>query len=347
MTSGPGSAATDATTIASEAGVWHTVDHASAVGAVRRAATTAATRLGLGDARAAEAGLVVSELATNQSRHAGSGSVLLRVRRWDGHAALEVLAVDAGPGMRDLGAAMRDGVSSRGTLGIGLGTLPRLTTTWDAWSSPGQGTVVAATFASPGARPDPAEPAGLVRAMTGQPVSGDAHAIRHDAGATTVLVADGLGHGPLAAAASQAAVRAFLDGPDAGPSALLGRVHAALGGTRGAAVAVARAEGGTLRYAGLGNIVGSVQGAGRPRSLLSQPGIAGTHTRTVRETTLPLDAGDLLLMHSDGLTDRTGIGGYPRVADAGPLVVAGLLMRDFAVRRDDACVVVAPVGARP
>ncbi|MFC8599126.1 MULTISPECIES: ATP-binding protein [unclassified Isoptericola] len=343
MTSSSGPPAPDAA-VALDAGVWHTVDHPSAVGAVRRAATTAAASLGLGEVRSAEAGLVVSELASNQSRHARSGSVLLRVRRWDGHAALEILAVDSGPGMRDLTAAMRDGVSSRGTLGIGLGTLPRLTSTWDAWSAPGQGTVVAATLASPGAEPDPRAGAGLTRPMTGQVVCGDAFALREDDGTTTVLVADGLGHGPLAAAASRAAVRAFLDAPPAAPAVLLERVHGALGGTRGAAVSVSRAEQGTLRHVGLGNIAGTVQGSGKTRSLMSQPGIAGTHARAVREVTVPLDAGDLLVLHSDGLTDRGSVRDYPGLAARHPLVVAGVLMRDLAVRRDDACVVVLPVG---
>jgi anti-sigma regulatory factor (Ser/Thr protein kinase) len=346
MTGSSGPTSSDAA-VALGAGVWHTVDHPSAIGAVRRATTAAAVSLGLGEVRAAEAGLVVSELASNQSRHAGSGSVLLRVRRWDGHAALEVLAVDSGPGMRDLAAAMRDGVSSRGTLGIGLGTLPRLTSTWDAWSASGQGTVVAATFASPGSRPDPGSGAGLTRPMTGQVVCGDAFAMRDDDGTTTVLVADGLGHGPLAAAASRAAVRVFLEAPATSPSGLLERIHAALGGTRGAAVAVARVEQGTLRYTGLGNIVGTVQGDGRTRSLVSQPGIAGTHARAVREATVPLDAGDLLVLHSDGLTDRMSLADYPGLAGRNPLVVAGVLMRDFAVRRDDACVVVVPVSGTP
>ncbi|MBE9938455.1 anti-sigma regulatory factor, partial [Cellulosimicrobium cellulans] len=190
-----------------EDGTWYTVDHPSAVGSVRRGASVAARNLGLDDERAAEVGLVVSELATNQCRHAGGGSVLVRVRRTGAEAALDVLAVDAGPGMRDITAAMRDGVSSRGTLGIGLGTLPRLASAWDAWTSPGQGTVIAATFVAHGATTDLAAPTGVTRPMTGQDVCGDALAVRHDDGVPSLLVADGLGHGPLAAAASGAAVR--------------------------------------------------------------------------------------------------------------------------------------------
>src|SRR5690606_39656150 len=94
--------------------------------------------------------------------------------------------------------------------------------------------VVAATFAAHGTVVGLAEPTGITRPMTGQTICGDALAVRHDDGVPSLLVADGLGHGPLAAVASDAAVRAFLDAPSGPPVALLERVHAALGGTRGA-----------------------------------------------------------------------------------------------------------------
>lgn len=324
-------------------GDWYAVDHPSAVGRVRRAASTVARQLGLSESRAAEIGLVVSELATNQERHAGSGAMLVRVRRTGDHATLEVLAVDSGPGMRDIGAVMRDGVSTGGTLGIGLGTLPRLTSSWDAWTAPGQGTVIAATFAAPGGATGLAQPTGVVRAMTGQDVSGDAFAVRHDDGVPSLMVADGLGHGPLAAAASGAAVRAFLDAPAGTPVALLQRVHGALSGTRGAAVAISQVSGGVLRHAGLGNISGTIHGD-RQRGLVSHPGIAGVPGRPLRETTYPVDRGDVVVLHSDGLTNRWSLGDYPGLATRSPLVVSGVLLRDNAVRRDDSGVAVLPVA---
>jgi anti-sigma regulatory factor (Ser/Thr protein kinase) len=326
-----------------EKGAWYTVDHSSAVGGVRRAATSSALRLGLGESRAAEVGLVVSELATNQTRHAGGGSVLLRVRRTSSAAALEVLAVDGGPGMRDVTAAMRDGVSTGGTLGIGLGTLPRLASAWDAWSSPGLGTVIAAAFTAHDDAPDLTQATGIARAMTGQHVCGDAHAAREDDGVRTIMVADGLGHGPLAATASRAAVQAFLDAPPSRPVPLLQAVHRALAGTRGAAVAVAQLRGTTLLHAGVGNIAGALHGE-RTRSLLSQPGIAGSHAPTLHETVLPAAPGDVVTLFSDGLTTQVKLATYPGLARRAPLVVAGVLMRDLAVRRDDACVSVLPVG---
>lgn len=326
-----------------ENGTWYTVDHPSAVGRVRRAATSAARDLGFDEDRSAKIGIVVSELATNQCRHAGSGAVLVRVRRTGDQAQLETLAVDSGPGMRDIMAAMRDGVSSSGTLGIGLGTLPRLASSWDAWTAPGQGTVIAATFAEhAGPSVSPAPPTGVTRAMTGQEACGDAFAVRHDDGVPTLMVADGLGHGSLAAAASGAAVRAFLDAPAGPPVVLLERVHRALPGTRGAAVSVAQVNGGVLRHAGLGNISGTVHGA-RTRGLVSHPGIAGVPGRPLRETTYPVERGDVVVLHSDGLTNRWSLADYPGLATRSPLVISGVLHRDHAVRPDDSCVAVLPV----
>ena len=325
-----------------ENGTWYTVDHPSAVGRVRRAASVVARDLGFDEDRAAKVGIVVSELATNQVKHAGSGRVLVRVCRTGDAAELEMLAVDSGPGMRDITAAMQDGVSTRGTLGIGLGTVPRLASSWDAWTSPGQGTVIAATFTGRGTVAGPRRPTGVTRPMTGQEACGDAFAVRHDAGVATLMVADGLGHGPLAAAASGAAVRTFLDAPPGSPVALLERVHRALSGTRGAAVSIAQVSDGVLRYAGLGNISGTVHGD-RARGLVSHPGIAGVPTRQLRETTYPVERGDVVVMHSDGLTNRWSLADYPGLAARSPFVVAGVLLRDHAVRPDDSCVAVLPV----
>lgn len=338
------------TVVAAEDLEWFTVDHPTAAGSVRRAASALATRLGFSETRAAKIGLVVSELAGNQVKHAGSGTVILRVRRTlDGEGAVEVLALDSGPGMRDVTAAMRDGVSSRGTLGIGLGTLPRLASAWDVYSAPGAGTVIAATFdAEGGPLPWTNGPTGLTRAMTGQSVCGDSLAIRSDDGLTTVMLADGLGHGPLAAKASQEAVRAFLAAPAGRPAQLLEVVHRALWGTRGAAVSVAQPDGDQIRIAGLGNISAFQRGpGGRSRGLVSYPGIAGSGSPKVRETTYPADQPGLLVLHSDGLTDRMDLDAYPGLLSRTPLVVAGVLLRDFGTRRDDAGIVVVPLGAQP
>jgi anti-sigma regulatory factor (Ser/Thr protein kinase) len=288
---------------------WFTVDHQSAVGGARRAANALALRLGFGEARSAEVALVVSELAGNQLKHAGSGVVVLRTRRsgWD-DVAVEVLASDRGPGMRDVTSAMQDGVSSSGTLGIGLGTIPRLASAWDVYSAPGDGTVVAAVF-GPNRQNVPwtAGPTGIARAMTGQSMCGDAFALRS-------------------------------------PTSLLGIVHRALAGTRGAAVSIAQPVGDQIRYAGLGNVTAFQRGSGRSRGLMGHPGIAGSGTPKIRESVYPSEGPGVLVLHSDGLTERMHLDTHPGLLSRAPLIVAAVLLRDYGVRRDDASVLVVPLG---
>lgn len=328
--------------------VWLTADHVSAAGAARRAAAALAERVGMRPDRVGEIGLAVTELTANLVKHAGSGAVLLRLRHAAAGPVVEVVTVDSGPGIADVEAAVVDGTSSAGTLGIGLGAVVRLASSWDVFTRPGAGTVLTAAFAaepSVGAPPAVPSAVGITRPMTGQEVCGDAYAIREDDGVLTLLLADGLGHGPLAAVASTEAVRAFRAAAPGGPVALLTTVHRALAGTRGAAAAVARLEGDQVRYAGVGNIAGVVDDGATRRAMISHPGIVGAQARTIRETTYPLPRGAVVVMHSDGLTERQSLDPYPGLLGRSALVTAAVLLRDFGVRRDDASVVVARAGA--
>ncbi|WP_030395644.1 ATP-binding SpoIIE family protein phosphatase [Kitasatospora purpeofusca] len=159
-------------------------DAESLPAAARSAARTLAQRAALLPERVAEVCLAVSEAATNLRRHARDGSLLLRVVRTDSEAALEFVTLDHGPGMADVPRSLTDGVSSRGTLGIGLGAISRLADTFDVHSLPGRGTVLTARFwnRTPGGRRAAAdgEPvvAGITRPMSGQELCGDAWAAR-------------------------------------------------------------------------------------------------------------------------------------------------------------------------
>ncbi|WP_062646306.1 ATP-binding SpoIIE family protein phosphatase [Streptomyces maremycinicus] len=329
-------------------------DGASLAVAARGAAAALARRVGLSGHRSAEVALAVTEAATNVQRHAVDGALLLRVVRSGDEAGVEFLTVDSGPGMPDVRAALADGVSSAGTLGIGLGAVSRLADHFDVHSVPGRGTVMAARFwprgadgttAAPGASPV----AGVTRPISGETVCGDAWAVRTavpgEGGRRPellLMLCDGLGHGPLAQRASQAAVKAFHATRDLSPEGALNAVHLALKGTRGGAVAVARIEpaAGRLLYCGVGNVSGFLVGDDGRRALLSAPGIVGAHMRRLRTFEEPLPAHGALVMHSDGLTERWEQRSLPGLLHHSPLVMAGQLLREAGVRRDDASVVV-------
>jgi anti-sigma regulatory factor (Ser/Thr protein kinase) len=327
---------------------WVRLDEASAIGTARRAAEVRAHQLGLGQNRVAEVGLAVTEIATNVHRHGGGGSLLLRAVRYADTAALEVVAIDAGPGMSDVVASRRDGHSTAGTLGIGLGAIDRLADRVDISSIRERGTVVIARFEGDRKQRTAREPAsGITRAIAGETVCGDAWAVRREGERTLVMVADGSGHGPLAALASREAVRVLRAGVGvSSPEPALRAVHQALSGTRGAAVAVAELDpvAGVVRFAGIGNIAGAVITGDTKQSMVSIGGVAGFRQPTIRLFTYPLEASALVVLHSDGVTPRWGAADLGPVLGRSALLVAATVLRDSAVRPDDACVAVARAG---
>ncbi|HLV66223.1 MAG TPA: anti-sigma regulatory factor [Polyangiaceae bacterium] len=84
----------------------------------------------------------ISEIARNIIEHAGTGEVELGVIYDRGRSGILIVARDQGPGITDLEAAMRDGFSTRGSLGLGLPGARRLVDQLDVTSRPGHGTTV-------------------------------------------------------------------------------------------------------------------------------------------------------------------------------------------------------------
>ncbi|QTR04164.1 SpoIIE family protein phosphatase [Saccharothrix algeriensis] len=324
---------------------WLPVEEPAHVGRARRVATALAEQLGFPAARAAEVGLAVTEVGTNLHKHARQGAVLVRSVRGERDAAGGVVALDRGPGIGDLALAREDGQSTTGTLGLGLGAVARLSNTCSMTSRPGLGTALVARFEQ-SARSAPergdALAAGLTRPIGGESVCGDAYAVCRLPDRLVLMVCDGSGHGLLAAAASAAAVREFRSRPTAPPEETVARLHAVLRGTRGGAVAVADVDSAarTVRFAGLGNIAGAVLGQGRKQGMISVPGVAGHQARTIRAFDYALPEGAVVVLHSDGLTERWGVDHGSDLAVDAPVLIAATLLREAGVRNDDACVLV-------
>ncbi|MFY9863785.1 MAG: ATP-binding protein [Trebonia sp.] len=318
---------------------WLRVEDPSSAAACRGAALALAARLGFPAHRGDELALAVTEAASNLHKHAREGSMLLRITRDGDRPGIELVTIDAGPGLRDSGAALRDGHSTRGTLGIGLGAINRLADFCDLYSVPGHGTALVARF-WPAPRDYAVRQAGLVRPIAGETECGDVFgAAETEAGVTGVLC-DGLGHGPLAATAAAQGVAAVLEDPAAEPAALVERAHRRIAGTRGGAIGVVQVAGEVIRFAGLGNIAAVILADGTRRSMLSVPGIAGHQARTIRQFEYPAPAGAAIILHSDGVSSRWEPGALPGLNARDPLVIAAALLAEAGTRRDDAGVLV-------
>jgi anti-sigma regulatory factor (Ser/Thr protein kinase) len=322
---------------------WLTVEDASAVASCRTAGLVLAGRLGFPSSRAEQVALAVTEAASNLHKHARQGSLLLRVNRDLEQPGIELVTIDAGPGLSDVSAALRDGHSTAGSLGIGLGAIRRLADFTDMYSMPGHGTALVARF-WPVAGPPVVRCAGLIRPITGETECGDDFAAVQAGDTVTAVLCDGLGHGPLAAAASSLAVAAVLDqpggGPAGGPAELLERVHRRMAGTRGGAVGIVQVSGSVARFAGLGNIAASVLSDGTRKSMLSVPGIAGFQARTIRQFEYDVPPGAAVILHSDGISSRWEVAAVPGLAARDPLVIAAVLLAEAGQHRDDAGVLV-------
>jgi serine/threonine-protein kinase RsbT len=86
-----------------------------------------------------------SELARNTLEYGGGGEVTLEVLNDGPRKGLRLTFTDRGPGIADVQLALKDGFSTGGGLGLGLGGARRLSNEFSIDSRPGEGTRVAIT----------------------------------------------------------------------------------------------------------------------------------------------------------------------------------------------------------
>lgn len=327
----------------------HTIGELGEVSSVRRAGVELGRKLGFGEIRAGELAIILSEAATNIEKHAGSGTIYLRpvsAVNKDGVEAhgVEVLAVDAGPGMHNIEINFEDGNSSTGTYGTGLGAIKRLAHHLDLYSEPGKGTtLLMLLWDAPEALPKNFwEIGNICVPITSEEVCGDAWTAIDSGNILSVMVADGLGHGPGAAEASIPAIKTLMDDPEGFPSRVIQNCHLRMRGGRGAAVATARIDlnASELRYCGVGNIAGCIFTAESRQHLISHNGIVGVNMLKTQEFGHEWHEDSMLIMHSDGLGTKWTLEQYPGLEKRHSAVIAAVLHRDFTRGRDDATIVV-------
>jgi anti-sigma regulatory factor (Ser/Thr protein kinase) len=321
------------------------VNDQSQVAEARREASAIARQQGFNEVDAGRVALVATELGTNLVKHAHGGEILVGPQEAGGRDGIEMLALDKGRGIVNVGACLADGYSSAGTAGQGLGAIVRMSTFVDIASWPGVGTAVLAIIESGKRRVEHAifrSGCGAVSvAKLGEDVCGDAWAIDHNGATTTLFVADGLGHGPGAAEAAVEAVRLFRRFNGHQVPTLLDYVHGGLRSTRGAAISIARYEPNSEQviFGGIGNVAGVLTSRNELRRMVAMPGTAGFNVRKIQSFQYPFKSG-LVILCSDGVSTSWTLDRYPNLEVAHPTLIAAVLYRDFGRRRDDATVLV-------
>lgn len=317
-------------------------------------------------------GTVVSELATNIIKYAGHGTIRIKTLLQDGRPGVCVQAIDHGPGIADVQAALRDGFSTGGTLGLGLPAVRRLMDTLHIHCPESGGTQVEATrwsrrpIAAPASVRNavsarPAEPRAAAplqlrietrhRSYRSHALCGDCVWFHQAEGYALLAQLDGTGHGMPAHDAAAQIVRAieariaqWPQRPDASLlSSLLDESHEAAEGTVGAAITLALIDrsSATLHHVGVGNTCimvfrpGGWEGVSREGAigLRYRPPVIGNHR---------LSAGDTVVLFSDGLSSSK-IRQLRRQSGRPiePTAVADLLMSTAKPDDDASCLVAA------
>jgi anti-sigma regulatory factor (Ser/Thr protein kinase)/serine/threonine protein phosphatase PrpC len=317
---------------------------------VYRAAALAdvfADSVGFIPAHRAEIALVVTELASNVVQHASGGTVRLSRIEAPGRVGMQIESEDTGPGISDLEQAITDGYSTAGGLGIGLGTVNRLTDELAAYSLPERGVrIVCQRWIRPqtsGFSLRDLAFGAATRSYRRLRENGDAFIIKQWGRNAIAGVIDGLGHGEFAQRASQTARQYVEQHFDQPLESLFRGVERACRTTRGVVMALARfdLDQQKLTVASVGNVEVRLIGSPERFNLIIKRGVIGLNAPSPVPTEHPWTSSSLLIMHSDGLPAYWAWDEFSDLAHVPPAIVARRLLQGLGKMDDDATVVVA------
>lgn len=315
---------------------------------VRRVIAELGRLHGMTDVDVGRASLVGTEISTNLVKYARRGLVAVSWFEESGASGIQIVAADHGPGFANFQRSARDGYSTGGSLGIGLGTLMRTADVFDVYSIQPLGSVFLLRISIKQVKPINTPGRLWVGSRSlpkaGQLECGDSWGFKQAGRWQRICVVDGLGHGPLAARASAEAIKVFKACPERdSPVEVLEKAHAALRPTRGAVMAVAAidTEQGVVTFAGIGNIAGVILGSQKAQHLMSMDGTVGYNVRSFRQHDYVWNADSTLVMNTDGLVSRWNLEKLPGLLSRHPALIAAVLHRDFSRDSDDSTVVVA------
>lgn len=313
---------------------------------------------------ATESATVVSELGMNIIKYAGHGSLTLSVEG-GARGYMEVLAEDQGPGILDMDQAMTESFSSRGTLGLGLSGVRRMSDTFDIRSSPGAGTTVrarrnfnalpSAADTVPVAPATPAQvqfarvnagPAGASewqhalarRPCYGEVVTGDGSLMQPLARGVLAAIIDVLGHGERAHMLARFCERWLAANAHADVAGLVQSLHREIKGSLGAALTLAYLdiEARSMTVVGVGNT--RLYGLRTPSLCIeAQPGIVGGgNLPRLRPSVVSIAPEDVLLLTSDGISEQLDVQDLQAIRHHPVHRIAQQVLRDHGKDYDDA-----------
>lgn len=307
-----------------------------------------AAELGFPEVQCDEIALAAQELASNLVKHAGRGEMRLEPLKAADRSGIQITSEDCGPGLPDAERALRDGYSTSGSLGEGLGAVNRLMDALEFFSlSEGGLRIVCRRWIRPpaGSRARSRLEFGAAsRSYRNLHENGDAIALRQWEGHALAGVIDGLGHGQFAQRAALSARDYVLRHFDQPLDMLFRGVGRACRATRGVVMALARFdfERDDVEIASVGNVGVHLMGSPRDSKIVVRRGVVGmTGSPSPVLTCHPWTAASLLIMHSDGIETHWQRSELESLAGAATGQIARQLLETYGRCDDDATVVVA------
>jgi anti-sigma regulatory factor (Ser/Thr protein kinase) len=329
------------------------IEDASYSSFIKREIHNILTQRGFTPHRTGEIDIIISELTSNLVKHAKGGELYYLAGEENSNKYLEVFAVDSGPGTNDIKRFMKDGQSTVNTLGQGLGSINRLSNTFQIYSMKGWGTVAYSKSylnkLPPKSKMDKVDIllGAMQVAVPGEIKCGDGYQVKKKGDNTLIFMGDGLGHGPFAYEAVQTAIEAFNKCDEITPSEILRYIHSCVRKTRGlvASIAVLNSKQKTWTICGIGNITTRIFEGIVSKGYMAYNGILGHNIpRNLTDSVGRAENFQCLIMYSDGLRSRWEASKYPGLLQYDPAIIAGVIYKENARKNDDMTVLVGKVS---
>jgi anti-sigma regulatory factor (Ser/Thr protein kinase) len=301
--------------------------------------------------KAGEIDIIVAEMVTNLVKHAGGGDLLVKLVEEDGIQGLEILSIDNGIGMTDVSRMVADGVSTKNTLGQGLGAMKRLADVFQVYSLKDWGTVILCrVFEEPLPKFRKKSKVDIRTAMIpkpGETECGDGFSALVTDDRIKLFMGDGLGHGPEAAKAVLTAIEAFSRCEEILPSEIIRAINESVKKTRGlvGTVAVYSTDDKKWTICGVGNISTRINSYAGSKNYNPYNGIIGLNVpNTLKNQEVAHEDGQHIILCSDGIKSRWDTFKYPAILRYDASLFAASLLKDFARYTDDMSVAVCKLN---
>ncbi|MGC4038653.1 MAG: serine/threonine protein kinase [Chitinophagaceae bacterium] len=309
-----------------------------------------ATRAGFKSTRLGECDIVISELAGNLVKHADEGLMLAKAIQHKGVNGIEVICIDNGPGMNDVKGMMVDGMSTKNTLGHGLGAIRRLSDFFQVYSQKEWGTIMVTRLFEEKIKVSSTDSLAthtIIVPKHGETECGDAFFYKSDDATIQFFLADGLGHGHDAAEAVKVAGNAFIICPENDGPSIIRYISQSSRKTRGlvGTVVVFDKNAGKWAICGVGNIMTKLASPLNSKNYMSYNGIIGLNLpNTINAMEVTFEKDQLLIMCSDGIKSRWDVSKYPGLFRNDLSMMSATIFKDFNRNTDDTSVAVCKLS---